>query len=77
MIVLESFFLGLIATGIGTLAGVLAGLSLHRYGIDLTTLTSANQYFATSHVLKVVLTWPDLLKAVGVTLATAVLAGVY
>ncbi|MEJ2032274.1 MAG: ABC transporter permease [Deltaproteobacteria bacterium] len=77
MIVLESSFLGLIAAGLGSLAGTLACLYLHRYGIDLTSLTSANQYFATSHVLKAVLTWPDLLEAVGVTLATAVLAGIY
>jgi len=77
LIVCESFFLGLFASASGSLLGVAACSWLAHYGIDLTSMTSANQYFATSHVLKAHLLPADLLGANAVTLATALLAGLY
>jgi len=77
LIVLESSFLGLFASLVGSLLGVAACAWLGRHGIDLTTLTSANKYFATSHVLKAHLLPGDLLSANAVTLVTALLAGIY
>jgi len=77
LIVCESFFLGLFASVAGSLLGVAACAWLGRHGIDLTRLTSANQYFATSHVLRAHLLPADLLAANAVTLATALLAGLY
>lgn len=77
LIVCESFFLGLFASLAGSLMGVAACAWLARHGIDLTSLTSANQYFATSHVLRAHLLPADLLTANAVTLATALLAGLY
>ncbi len=77
MVVLESFFLGAIAALIGSVsaAGVCAYLA--RYGIDLTQFTSANQYFANSHVLKAHLLAVDLVIANIVTVTTALVAGIY
>ncbi|TYO98937.1 ABC-type lipoprotein release transport system permease subunit [Geothermobacter ehrlichii] len=71
----ETLLLGLFGGLLGSLAGALACLYLGRYGIDLTALTSANRYFATSHVLHAVLRGEDVLLANLVTLTTAFLAG--
>jgi len=77
MVVLESFFLGAIAALLGSVsaAGVCAYLA--RYGVDLTQFTSANQYFANSHVLKAHLLAFDLVIANIVTVMTALIAGIY
>lgn len=77
MIVFESFFLGAIASLIGSAAALIACSYLARYGIDLTLFTSANQYLATSHVLKAHLLPHDLLTANAVTLLTSFLSGIY
>jgi len=77
LVILESFFLGLLATGLGSLAGLAACLYLQRYGIDLTPFVSSNQYFAAGHVLRASLTPGDLLNSVLITLATALAAGIY
>ena len=77
LVVLESFFLGLLAAILGSLAGALACSLLASHGLDLSRFTSANQYFAAGHVLKAYLLPGDLLLAVAVTLATALLAGLY
>ena len=77
MIVLESLFLGIIASLAGSVVSFLACIYLKRYGIDLTYFTSANQYLASSHVLKAYLSSYDLLMANTVTLLTALLAGIY
>jgi ABC-type lipoprotein release transport system permease subunit len=77
MIVLESFFLGIVGSLTGSAIGVAVCVWLGRHGIDLTRLTSANQYFATSHVLRAYLLPANLLSALAVTLATALLAGLY
>jgi len=77
MVVMESFFLGAIASLLGSLAAVAACAYLGRYGIDLTSFTSSNQYFATSHVLKAHLLLKDLVIANIVTLATALIGGIY
>jgi len=77
LVILESFFLGVIATGLGSLAGLAACLYLQHYGIDLTRFVSSNQYFAAGHVLRAYVTPGDLLNAVLITLATAIAAGIY
>jgi ABC-type lipoprotein release transport system permease subunit len=77
MVVVESCYLGLLASAIGSTAGVLACIWLARHGIDLSRFTSNNQYFAMGHVLKAHLTLFDLATANLTTLATALLAGLY
>jgi ABC-type lipoprotein release transport system permease subunit len=77
LITLESFFLGLISAAAGTVLGVAACAWLGSHGIDLTRFTSANQYFAASHVIRARLLPLDLLRANLLTLATALLAGLY
>ncbi len=77
MIVLESFLLGVISMFAGSLAGVISCSYLAEYGIDLTQLTSSNQYFASNHVLKAHLNIKNLIGANFVTLLTAVMAGIY
>jgi len=77
MIVLESFFLGVISMLVGSLSAVIACSYLTKYGIDLTHLTSSNQYFASNHILKADLQIQDLAAANAVTLITAVVAGIY
>ena len=77
MILAESAFLGLFASILGSFMGWLACLYLGRYGIDLTSLTSSNQYFAQSHILKSHLLLSDLGWANLLTLSTSALAGVF
>ncbi|MBI5634389.1 MAG: ABC transporter permease [Nitrospirae bacterium] len=77
MVVMESFFLGAIASLVGSIAALAACAYLGKYGIDLTSFTSSNQYFATSHVLKAHLLLKDLVIANVVTLATALIGGIY
>lgn len=77
LIIAESAALGLLSALVGSLLGVAACAYLARYGVDLTSLTSANQYFATSHVLKARLLWSDLLWANALTVATATAAGIF
>jgi ABC-type lipoprotein release transport system permease subunit len=77
MILLESLALGGLSSALGTAAGSAACAYLARYGVDLTSLTSTNQYFATSHVLRAHLTPGILLAANAVTLVTALAAGLY
>lgn len=77
MVVLESFFLGAIAALLGSVTAAAACAYLARYGIDLTKFTSANQYFANSHVLKAHLLAVDLVIANIVTVTTALVAGIY
>lgn len=77
MILLESLFLGVVASVAGSALGVAACTYLGRHGIDLTALTSANEHFATSHVLRADLRSVDLALANAVTLLTALAAGLY
>jgi ABC-type lipoprotein release transport system permease subunit len=77
LVVLESFFLGLLAAIIGSLAGIAACALLARRGLDLSRFISTNQYFSASHVLKAYLLPGDLALAIAVTLVTALLAGLY
>lgn len=74
---LESAVLGVLSAFAGTLFGLLACLYLAEYGVDLTSLTSSNEYFATSHVLKAHLLLSDLLWQNLLTIAAALLAGVF
>ena len=76
LIVLESTAIGVLSAALGTLLGVAACGYLAKYGVDLTSLTSSNEYFATSHILKARLTLPDLAWENGLTILTASLAGV-
>ncbi len=77
LVLTESLLLGLFAALAGTLAGIAATAYCARYGIDLAHFTSANQYFVAGSVLKAVVTPHDLILANGITLATAVAAGLY
>jgi len=77
MIALESLFLGLVGAAAGSAAALGACAYLARYGVDLTSFTSANQYFATSHVVRARLLLPDLAAANAVTLLTAFAGGLY
>lgn len=77
LVILESFFLGAIATLLGSLTGIAACLYLQQYGIDLTRFISTNQYFAAGHVLRAYVTPGDLANSVLITLATAIVAGIY
>ncbi len=75
LVLLETLMLGLFGALTGSLVGIGLGLYFAGHGIDLTSLTSANRYFATSHILHAVLVGRDLLLANLVTLATAFAAG--
>lgn len=77
LVLTESLLLGLFAALTGSLAAFGACAYLGRYGIDLAHFTSANQYFVAGSVLKAVLTPGDLWLANVITLATAVMAGIY
>lgn len=77
MIVFESLFLGLAASAIGSLGGMIACSYFAVHGIDLIHLTSSNQYFASSHVLKAHLEMGDFVTANIITVITALLAGIY
>jgi len=71
----EAMAMGLMASIAGTVTGVAVCLYLARYGIDLTALTSTNQYFSNTHVLKAVLDWRTVAATNGFTLITALIAG--
>jgi ABC-type lipoprotein release transport system permease subunit len=75
LVIGEALALGAVAAVAGSLAGVAACGYLGRYGLDLTHLTSANQYFATSHVLRAHLELADVAAANLVGVLTALLAG--
>lgn len=77
IIVLESLFLGMAASVAGSLWGITVCSYFAVHGIDLTHLTSANQYFASSHVLKAHLEMGDFAAANVITVITALLAGIY
>lgn len=77
LVVSEALLLGLCGALLGGLVGWLACLYLAGQGLDLTALTSANRYFATSHVLHAMLLPRDFWIANLVTLLTALVAGVY
>ncbi|EMG35655.1 ABC-type transport system, involved in lipoprotein release, permease component [Desulfocurvibacter africanus PCS] len=77
LVMLESILLGVLATLVGSVAGLAACVYLQHHGIDMSHFISNNQYFAASHVLRAELRMSDLLLAGSVTLATALLAGIY
>lgn len=77
LVALESLLLGAVAALAGSLAGAGACAWLGAHGLDLTRFTSSNQYFAASHVIRAYLLPRDLLTANLLTLATALLAGLY
>ncbi len=77
LVVLEAFFLGIIAATIGSLAGLGVCAWLADHGLDLSALTSSNQYLAATHVIKARLLVADFWSANLVTLAVALLAGVF
>lgn len=75
LVVCEALALGAAAAVVGSLVGTAACGYLASHGLDLTRMTSANQHFATSHVLRAHLEFADVLVANLVGLATALLAG--
>jgi ABC-type lipoprotein release transport system permease subunit len=77
LVLLESLYLGLIASVAGSALGLAACLYLGKYGVDLSTFTSANQYMAISHVLKARLVGMDIGAANVLTIVTSVLAGCF
>lgn len=77
IILLESFFLGLIGALLGTLMGTSACMYLGHFGVDLTAMISTNQYFANSHILKSDLQLNDLLTANILVLFTTISASIY
>jgi len=76
LILAEAALLGLAAALLGTILGGSICLWLAVHGIDLTKLTSANQYFTDTHLLKAVMTPGDFLLANAVTVLTALVAGI-
>ncbi len=74
LLLLEGSMLGLLACLGGSLLGLAVSLYFHRYGLDLSSLTSANQHLATSHVLHAEVRPVMVLVSNAVTLLT-VLAG--
>ncbi len=77
LVELESFFLGMLAAFMGSLAGIAACSLLARHGLNLSRFISTNRYFSASHVLKAHLLPGDLALAIAITLLTALLAGLY
>ena len=77
LVTAEALALGLTASCVGSAIGITLCLYLASHGLDLTALTSANQYFSNNHILKAVLDWPQVLYTNAFTLLTAVLAGLY
>lgn len=77
LVLAESLCIGVAASLIGSLLGIAACAWLARHGLDLTSMTSANIYFANSHVLKARLLSSDLAAANLITLFTALLSGIY
>jgi len=77
LVLAEALLLGLAGALAGGLAGWGGSLYLAGHGLDLTAMTSANRYFATSHVLHAILRPEDFWNACLVTLLTGLLAGFY
>jgi len=75
LVIAEALVLGLVASAVGSLIGVGCCLFLASHGIDLTSLTSTNQYFTNNHILRAVLDWRQVALTNGFTLLTAALAG--
>ncbi|OQX15578.1 MAG: hypothetical protein BWK76_12905 [Desulfobulbaceae bacterium A2] len=76
LILAEAGLLGLAAAMVGSLLGGATCFWLSLHGIDLARLTSANQYFADTHRLMAVMSSADFLLANGVTVLTALAAGI-
>ena len=77
LVTAEALALGLTASLVGSTVGLGLCLYLARHGIDLTTLTSNNQYFSNNHILKAVLNWREVLATNGITLLSSLVAGLY
>lgn len=77
LVSLESLFLGLFACATGTVAALLVCSYLGIHGVDLSQLTSSNQYFAAGAVLKPAVLPGDVASANMITIVTALLAGLY
>jgi len=75
LVIAEALVLGLVASAVGSVIGVGCCLFLASHGIDLTSLTSTNQYFTNNHILRAVLDWRQVALTNGFTLLTATLAG--
>ncbi|MDD5758867.1 MAG: ABC transporter permease [Desulfobulbaceae bacterium] len=75
LVTAEAIALGLAGSLIGSAIGLGCCLYLANHGIDLTTVTSANQYFSNNHILKAVMDWRQVLTTNAFTMLTAILAG--
>lgn len=74
---LESLFLAIFASAIGTAAALAVCYHLKVHGLDLTRFTSANQHMAMSHILRARVVGSDLLQANLISCATALIAALY
>ncbi len=77
MLELESLFLALSASVLGTLTALAICWWLTVHGLDLSRLTSANQHMATSHILRARVEALDVVAANLVSWATAMAATLY
>jgi len=77
LVSLESLFLGVWGCLTGTIGALIVCQYLSSHGIDLAHFTSTNQYFVAGSVLKSVMQPMDMVLANLITLATALLAGLY
>ncbi len=77
LFLIESTALGFLSALVGSVAGLAACYYLSIHGVDLTSLTSSNEYFATSHVLKAHIRLYDVIWENALTVLTAVAAGVF
>jgi ABC-type lipoprotein release transport system permease subunit len=77
LVSLESFFLGLFACATGTVTALLVCTYLGFHGVDLSHLTSSNQYFTAGAVLTPTVLPGDVASANMITIVTALLAGLY
>ena len=77
LVSLESFFLGVLGCLTGTLSALVVCQYLSHSGIDLSHFTSSNQYFVAGSVLKSIIQPKDVIIANLITLATALIAGLY
>ncbi|MHB1349058.1 MAG: ABC transporter permease [Desulfobulbaceae bacterium] len=77
MVSLESLILGIFSCAAGTGAAMFVCILLGYHGVDLTSLTSANQYFTAGAVLRPEVLAGDVVTANLLTLFTALVAGLY
>jgi len=77
MVLSEALFLGTGAALIGGLIGAVICLWLGQHGLDLSQLTSNNQYFTNAHILYPQLRWLDMVAAFLLAAVTCFFSGLF